>query len=410
MLDVLLALTGALALVVAALSRRIEQTPVSTPLLALLAGVAFGPVGLGAIDLPTAVEGHSGLHEASRVLLSVSVMAVALRYRFDVVRRCARPVVLLLTVVMAGMALVTTAVSALTLGVGLGAAALLGAALCPTDPVLASSVVTGDPAEKTVAARTRQLLSLESGANDGLALPLVLVAVAIAGPLSGGDALLESLWQVAGAVLFGAGAGLLGGRALRTAEQHRTLESGPLLLYTLLLALMVLGTSGLLHVDGVLAVFVAGLAFNATSSIGERTDENKIDEAVNRFAVLPLFTALGAMIPWEEWGELGWGPGLALVLGVLALRRLPVVLALKRPLSLRWRDALFLGWFGPIGVSALFYLTMEAHRLGPDPRVLAAGTLVVVASTVAHGVTTTPGLAAYRKARGQASGARGETG
>ncbi|MCZ9341765.1 cation:proton antiporter, partial [Streptomyces sp. TRM76130] len=87
-----------------------------------------------------------------------------------------------------------------------------------------------------------------------------------------------------------------------------------------------------------------------------------------------------------------------LVLGALLLRRLPVVLALKRPLSLTWRDAFFLGWFGPIGVSALFYLTMEAHRLGADPRVLAAGTLVIAASTVVHGVATAPGLRAYRAA------------
>jgi NhaP-type Na+/H+ or K+/H+ antiporter len=264
--------------------------------------------------------------------------------------------------------------------------------------VLASSVVTGEPAEKGVAARTRQLLSLESGANDGLALPLVLAAVAIAGTLSGGDALLESLWQVLGAVVFGAAAGVLGGKALRSAEKHRTVQSGPLLVYTLLLALFVLGAAGLMRLDGVLAVFVSGLAFNATSSVSERADEDRNDEAVNRFLVLPLFAVFGAMIPWREWGELGWWRGVLLVLGVLLLRRLPVLLALKRPLSLSWRDAVFMGWFGPIGVSALFYLTMEAHRLGADPAVLSAGTLVIAASTLAHGVTTAPGLALYARA------------
>ncbi|MFF9691077.1 cation:proton antiporter [Streptomyces sp. NPDC014623] len=398
MLDILLTTVGVLALVVAALSKLIQRAPLTAPLLALLTGVAFGPAGLGVIDLPTVVEGHEDLHETCRLLLAVSVMAVALRYRFRNVRAQAKPVMILLIVAMAGMALVTTAVSAAALGVGLGTAALLGAALCPTDPVLASSVVTGEPAEKTVAARTRQLLSLESGANDGLALPLVLAAIAITGPLSGGGAVLESLWQVAGATLLGAAIGWLGGKVLQAAEKHRTMQPGPLLLYTLMLALLVLGVSGLLRVDGVLAVFVAGLVFNATSSVDERTGENKIDEAINRFAVLPLFVVFGAMIPWREWGELGWWRGLLLVLGALLLRRLPVVLALKRPLSLTWRDALFLGWFGPIGVSALFYLTLEAHRLGADPQVLVAGTLVVAASTLVHGVTTTPGLTAYRKA------------
>ncbi|WP_228973190.1 cation:proton antiporter [Streptomyces sp. DH12] len=397
MVDTLLTVAGALALVVAALSAPIQRLALSGPLLALLTGIVFGPAVLGVLDLPTVVEGHKELHEASRILLAISVMAVALRYPVRAVRSRIRPLAVLLGVAMLGMALVTTAVSAAALGVGLGAAALLGAALAPTDPILASSVVTGGPAEKGVAARTRQLLSLESGANDGLGLPLVLAAVAIAGPLTGGEALLESLWQVLGAVVFGTAAGWSGGKALRAADERRTIESGPLFIYTILLALFVLGASGLLRLDGILAVFVCGLAFNSTSSAAERSDENKIDEAVNRLMVLPLFAVLGAMIPWREWGELGWGRALLLVLGVLLLRRLPVLLALKRPLSLTWRDAVFLGWFGPIGVSALFYLTMEAHRLGADPRVLAAGTLVIAASTVVHGVTTAPGLALYRR-------------
>ncbi|MEV6961681.1 cation:proton antiporter [Streptomyces sp. NPDC051207] len=402
MVDTLLTVAGALALVVAALSALIQRLPLSGPLLALLTGIAFGPAVLGVLDLPTVVEGHKELHEVSRILLAVSVMAVALRYPVRAVRSRIRPVAVLLSAAMLGMWLLTTTVSAAALGIGFGAAALLGAALTPTDPVLASSVVTGEPAEKGVTARTRQLLSLESGANDGLGLPLVLAAVAIAGPLTGTGALLESLWQVLGAVAFGAAAGWLGGKALRAAAERRTIESGPLLIYTILLALFVLGASGLLRLDGILAVFVCGLAFNATSSASERADENKIDEAVNRLMVLPLFTALGAMIPWREWGELGWWRALLLVLGVLLLRRLPVLLALKRPLLLTWRDAVFLGWFGPIGVSALFYLTMEAHRLGANPLVLAAGTLVVAASTLVHGITTTPSLALHRKAADRA--------
>ncbi|MCD9904756.1 cation:proton antiporter [Streptomyces sp. MT29] len=407
MLDVLLTVVGSLALVVAALSRWVQSAPLSAPLLALVTGIVVGPELLGVLDLPTVLEGHEELLEFSRLLLAISVMAVSLRYRFRDVRALTRPVTVLLIGAMAAMAVITTAVSAAALGIGLGAAALLGAALCPTDPVLASSVVSGEPAEKSVSPRTRRLASLESGANDGLALPLVLVAIAIAGPAGGGEALLESLWQVLGAAVLGVVAGWLGGKVLSVAERHRTMQSGPLLVYTLLLALLVLGASGLLHVDGVLAVFVAGLAFNATSSWEERREENKVDEAVNRFFVLPLFVALGAMIPWREWGELGWWRGLLLILGTLLLRRIPVLLALKRPLSLTWRDALFLGWFGPIGVSALFYLTMEAHRFGINPTVLAAGTLVVVASTVAHGVTTAPGLALYRWMSGRTQDERG---
>jgi NhaP-type Na+/H+ or K+/H+ antiporter len=278
----------------------------------------------------------------------------------------------------------------------LSSALLLGTAVCPTDPVLASSVVTGKPAEEDLPARDRQILSLESGANDGLALPFVLAAVAFAGPMTAGRAVADVLWQVLGAVALGVVAGWLGGRALRAGERHGATAHGPMLLFTVLLALLVLGLSGVLHLDGVLTAFVAGLAFNLTSTGGERTAEVEIDEAVNRFAVLPMFVLLGATIPWTVWRELGWA-GIVLALAVLLLRRLPVLLLLKRPLRLGWPDAVYLGWFGPVGVSAVFYLTLEAKELGLPETIMGAGIMIVVASTVAHGLTSSPGRLLYRR-------------
>ncbi|WP_228454250.1 cation:proton antiporter domain-containing protein [Streptomyces alkaliphilus] len=398
MSDVFLTAVGALAVLVAVLSARLQRVPLSAPLLALVMGVLLGPEVTGLLAPPTVVEARDEVYEASEVLLAVSVMAVALRYPIREVRARARSVTLLVLVAMVGMAATTTAVAAAVPAIGLTAALLLGAALCPTDPVLASGVATGGFAGSRLPARTRQLLSLESGANDGLALPLVLAAVAVAGPLTGPAAAAEALWQVLGGIVLGGLLGTAAGRLLRGAERRREIESGPALVYTLLLTLLILGVSGLLDLDGVLAVFVAGLAFNAAGPAAERAEEAKIDETVNTFLVLPLFVLLGAMLPWEEWADLGWGSGLMLVVGVLLLRRLPILLLLARPLGLRPRDAVFLGWFGPMGVSALFYLCAEAQRLGNAPEVLAAGTLVVAASTVVHGVTTAPGVLLYRRA------------
>ncbi|SNS18943.1 sodium/proton antiporter, CPA1 family [Geodermatophilus pulveris] len=397
LIDVLLVVAGVLGLLVAALSERLRRLPVSEPVLGLAVGVLVGPELLGVLAPPPLTEDTTWLHTVTRLLLAVSVMAVALRYPVGQARARWRPVLLLLAVVMPAMALVTAGLAAWTLGVGVGAAALLGAALCPTDPVLASSVVTGTPAEQDLPDRDRQLLSLESGANDGLALPLVLLAVAIAGAASVPGALAESLWQVAGAVLLGAAAGWLGARALRAGEEHGSTDSAPRLLFTAVLAFAVLGAAGLLHVDGILAVFVAGLAFNAVATGPDRTDDLPIDEAVNRFLVLPLFVGLGLVLPWAAWGELGWR-GVALAAGVLLLRRLPVLWLLRRPLRLGRPDAVYLGWFGPVGVSALFYLALEAERLEVDPVVLAAGSLVVAASTVVHGTSAAPGRVLYRRA------------
>ncbi|ULE33915.1 cation:proton antiporter domain-containing protein [Mycobacterium sp. IDR2000157661] len=395
--DIVLTAVGILGVVVAALSAKMRRLPISEPLLGLVAGVLIGPQVFDVFRLPPITEAHSLLHEASRILLAVSVMAVALRYPFADVRRCWRPVTLLLLVAMPVMAMVSAALGWLVLSIPLAAAVLLGAAICPTDPVLASSVVTGEDAERDLPAHDRRLLSLESGANDGLALPLVLAAIAVAGGLGAGAALGESLWQVLGAVAVGAGMGSAGGLALKWGDRYGATASAPALFFTLVLALGILGVAGLVHTDGVLAVFVGGLAFNLVGTGRERAAEVPIDEAINRFAVLPLFVILGATLPWATWFELGWR-AVVLALAILVLRRIPILLLLRRPLRLQTRDALYLGWFGPVGVSALFYLTLEAERMGVDETVLAAGCLVLVMSTIAFGLSGVLGRSLYVKA------------
>lgn len=396
-LDLLLLTVGALGLVVAALSAKLRHLPVSEPMLGLCAGVLLGREVTGLLPLPPLTAESESLHTGTRILLAISVMGVALRYPIRDVRRRLTPIVVLLVVAMPAMAAVSAGLGWLILGLSLGSAALLGAAIAPTDPVLASSVVTGEAAERDLPARDRELLSLESGANDGLALPLVLAALAVVGPLTASETLVESLWQVLGGAVVGVLAGWLGGRALRIGEAHGATEQSAALLFTIILALAILGVSGLMKVDGVLAVFLGGLAFNLVSTGKERRLDLSIDEAVNRFAVLPLFVVLGASLPWSAWRELGW-QGPALAVAVLFLRRLPVILLLARPLRLRVRDALYLGWFGPVGVSAVFYLALEAHRAVVPFEVLAAGSLVVVASTVAHGLTGAPGRGLYARA------------
>jgi len=395
-LDVMLLAVGVLGIAIAALSSRLRGYPVSEPVLALALGVALGPQVTGFVDLPPLTQMHHGFHDGARVLLAISVMGVALRYPFSQVRRRLGAVAVLILVAMPVMAIVSGGLGWWILGLPLGSAVLIGAAVAPTDPVLASSGVTGDRAERDLPASDRELLSIESGANDGLALPLVLIAIAIAGPITVGEAALEALWQVLGACVVGAALGWIGGRALRLGEDHGATEHGPALLFTAVLALTILGLSGIAHVDGVLAVFLGGLVFNLISTGSDRVAELSIDEAVNRFAVLPLFVLLGAALPWEAWQDLGWR-GFALVVAVLVLRRLPVLLALSRPLGLRLREAVYLGWFGPIGISALFYLTLESKRLDVPPVVLVAGSLIVVASTIIHGLSSAPGRALFSR-------------
>lgn len=385
MFEVLLAAVGSLGLLVAASSRRLHRSVVTAPMLALALGVLLGPVGIGAVEVPEA-ERVGVVRTGSELLLAVGLMAVALRYPLGDLRRRLRAVVILLVVVMPAMAVTVSIAASATLGVSLAVALGLGAALAPTDPVLASGVVTGDVAVGAVPARLREVLSAESGANDGLALPLVVAALAVADGGSYLAGLAGGLVEVAVGALAGAAIGAAAGSLLRSAERHHDVEQGPQLLFTLVLAFAVLGAVDLLHGNAILGVFVAGLAFSAVATGGERRVEASIDEGMNSFLVLPVFTLLGVVLPWEGWRELGWA-GPAIVAAALLLRRLPWVLLLARPLRAGLREVLWLGWFGPVGVAALYYLGHLQEQGMVDPVVWDAGTLVVVASTVLHGAT-----------------------
>lgn len=396
MLDLLLATIGVLGVAVAASSGIIDRSPLNPPLLALALGVVLGPEVLGLVGLPGGMH-HDLLHTASRLLLAVGLMAVALRYPIDAVRARLPEVTLLVLVVLPVMAAVVALGAMWTLGLPLGVAAVLGTALSPTDPVLASSVVTGGPAERDMPAPLRELLSIESGANDGLALPFVLAAIPLTGitlrddPLAGfGEGLVEVLIGLA----IGLTTGLTAGRLIAAEREGRDIESSSKLIFPLVLAFATLGLVGIARGDAIFGVFVAGLAYNAMVSGRDREAEERIDEGMNQFLVLPVFALLGIVLPWSGWADLGWS-GLGFVAVALLLRRLPIVLALRRPLGLDHGGALWLGWFGPIGVAAILYLAL-AHRHGVvDPVVWEAGTLVVAASTVIHGITAAPGRRAY---------------
>ncbi|MBQ1023764.1 sodium:proton antiporter [Micromonospora sp. C95] len=388
------ALVGVLALVLAFWSSSVRRAPVSEPLLALLLGVLAGPV-LGLIDLP-ADQMTALMLESSRILLAISLMAVALRFPLSDYRSVIRPVGVLLAVAMVGMAVVSAGLAWLVLGLPLALAVLLGACVTPTDPVLASSVVSGGPAERQLPARLRQVISGESGANDGLAFAFVVLALSVVTSGSLRGALVEVIWAVAGALLIGVTVGWAAGRAILAAEQREDVDRGSLLVFTIVLGVAALGVARSAYTDGILAVFVAGLAYNAVVGGRSRASQQRLDDALTRYLVLPLFFLLGVEVPWHDWVDLGW-PVVAFAVAVLLLRRLPVVLALQPLLGMSWRSTVFLGWFGPIGVSALFYLTHSQENGVADTRLWAAGSLAVVASTVVHGVTATPGRRWYAR-------------
>jgi NhaP-type Na+/H+ or K+/H+ antiporter len=398
-LNVTLALAMAVVTVLGLLSAALKPRLLSVPLLALTAGIVAGPEMLGILDPATWPHRDKILEEAARFTLAISVMGIAIRTPVRDLRRLAAPVALLLTLGMLGMWLAGSLVAWGVLGLTPLVALLLGAIITPTDPVVASSIVTGRFAKSHLPDRLRSTLSLESGANDGLGylfvlLPILLLAQA---PLIEGDmGIAMTRWLVdvvlVGvllAILIGVALGWLAGAALQAADHMGLIEEHSFLSFSVALSLLAVSGAKLAGSDGILAAFAAGIALNLTIDRKEEQAEENVQEAISKLFNLPIFVLLGLALPFAEWREIGW-IGLLFAGLVLVLRRPPVVLALGPAVRsrLEGRDTAFLAWFGPIGVAALYYAMLAKAKTGHDlfPEV----SLVIVASIVVHGITAAP--------------------
>ena len=401
-LNVILVVFGVTLLVLGLLSRILKRVMLSAVLLALLAGVVVGPEGLDLIDPSEAGDERKLMEEVARFTLAIALMGAGLHVTRADLRDCIRPCSILLSAGMVGMWLVAGAGAALLLDLPLWAGLLLGAILTPTDPVVASTLVTGSMAEKNLPRRLRRTLQIESGVNDGLAVPLVLLGVYAVSEAPGtgfGDWALEAGQQVAVALAVGIVAGFVAGRATELVVNRTGIEHPNLIGVGISLALATLGGVHLLGGSGILAVFVAALVFSAILEKNVREQVEEVQEALTKFFVLPAFLVFGMILPWESWSDLGLA-ALPFVAWILFLRRPPVVMPMLRVGGEDRREAAFLGWFGPIGVAAIFYATLaDAHALQDGERIFAAATLAICASVLAHSVTATPGVRAFARRR-----------
>jgi sodium/hydrogen antiporter len=389
-----LALFGGLALTLGLLSRRLKQSFLSENTVALFVGILAGPVAFDLIDISDWGHQDEIIRIVAEVTLAIALMEIALRLPKREFLQHLSSYTILLGALMPLMWLITGLLCWALLDIPFWLAMLVGAVLTPTDPVVASAVVTGPVAEKYLPTRLRDTLWAESGANDGLAYPFIALPVLVLGSSFSGSIgewfLVSVLYETGFAVLLGVAIGYGAARILKWAELHHAIDATSFKTFTLALSLTTLGISGLLGAKGLIGVFVAGVIFHLV--VGKQEDEEvePVQGAIDHFFTIPIFALVGIAIPLDDWLELGWA-GVLLVIGVLLLRRLPVMLLVARwvdPLK-TWSDALFIGWFGPLGVGALFYAVYAHGETGYDEPWIVAS-LVICASIVVHGLSATP--------------------
>ncbi len=399
-------LTVGLSVLVLGLSSRVVKSHALSPvLLALAVGVLVGPQALDVVDPTGEVPRHVLLEQLARVALALSVVDIALRLRPDDLRRGAVRLAVLLLVVMPGMWLVTGLGAWLLLGLPVAVALVLAAALTPTDPGVASALVTGSLPNRLLPRRVRTALQGEAAANDGLALPFMLLAGALA-TLPTGRALLEFAVeagrQLGVAVVVGLLTGWLVLRLVGWAGVSRLAEEDWFPLAGSGLAVAVLALAHVLGGTGILAAFVAGLVFSEGLPEDLREPIHEVHRSVTKVALTVAFLAFGTVLPVDRWWpELG-AAGIGFALWVLLLRRVPVALPALRLTGTGTLSSAFMAWAGPLGVAGIYYLAF-AHRyeLAEYERLFTAGSLAITVSVLGQALAAAPAVHAYHRASGE---------
>jgi sodium/hydrogen antiporter len=265
---------------------------------------------------------------------------------------------------------------------------LLGALLSPTDPVLSSSVVTNPRVPRLV----RHSLNLESGMNDGLALPAVL---AFSAALAAGDQ--DFVWyefvlqDVTLGFAIGVGMGYLASWLMpRGAEDipahHKSL-------YALGVAFATYGVAVSDHPvqgNGFIAVFVCAITLGIRRPDLGRQFEERADDIVE-IVKLGIFVVFGSLLTFGGLFEDGWAAVAIVVFTLLLARTIAIWISLAGT-GIDTATKAFMAWFGPKGVATMtFSILVLGQPIAEGERIFNLAALVVFCSIIVHGLTDTPG-------------------
>lgn len=390
----ILALTAALFLLFGAFSRRFENGMFTAPMFCVLVGLAVGPLGLGLVDLQLDNEILTIIGEVALAVIlftdASGIVLSRLRQAWSLPARLLG-IGLPLTMLLGMLAAIPFFPE-----IPLVWLAIMACILAPTDAALGVAIVQSP----LVPQRVRDTLNVESGLNDGIALPPILALFALAAAQSGGPAenqgwLLAMLQELALGALVGAAIGQLGGRLLDTAWRRGWMEETFARLVSPGLAILAFSSANLMHLNGFVAAYLTGL----TLGVRQEAFREKLrafgeaDGAQFSLFVFLLFglSFLPVAIPY--WN----GPILLYALLSLTLvRLLPVALSLAGA-GLNSVTIAFIGWSGPRGIASVLYLALMVDRFGlpGHETIFATIVLTVFLSIFLHGMSAAPLARAY---------------
>src|SRR5919112_1263206 len=384
-------------------SRRLEGTVLTAPIVFVVAGAILGPAGFGLVEVN--LDDHAVLL-VGEIALAIVLFTDAARTELSaLLQNQAMPLRLLGIGMPLTIAFGTASAALLLTDLTFWEAAIVGTVLAPTDAALGQAVLSNP----RVPVRVRQALNVEAGLNDGLSVPFLTLFLTLA--VAEEELQPASYWirfsleQVGLGILVGVGVGLVGGWLVSWASKREWMSGSFRRLALLALAIIAWALADQIGGNGFIAAFVGGLAVRPTV---ERVGEQLIHftEAEGQLLNLSVFFIFGVLVIGLIQ-PLSWDVAVYALLSLTVIRMVPVALSLLGS-HLRKVSVLYMGWFGPRGLASIvlgLVVVAEAPLIaGRDE--LGVVALTVLLSVLLHGVTAAPLSAVYvRRVEGMAASA-----
>ncbi|TQV92944.1 hypothetical protein V2A60_003734 [Cordyceps javanica] len=421
-LNIVLGVLGAFIILAGVISVKLKQVwYLGEALPAVILGILLGPIAAKFLDSDRWGSGEKGQTPeitlgVTRVMIGIQLVIAGYQLPAKYTWNRWKEMALCLLPIMTIMWLCTSLCMLATVPkVTLLATLVIASCVTTTDPILSQAVAKGPFADKYVARPMREIISAEAGANDGFGFLFLMLAVYLirhadipsagntdeavgtvaksagaaakmlvpragdeVGRLGGGVGVALTNWFVETwlyivllSIAYGAVIGFGSCRIVKYALKRKWIDTESYLLFPAALGLFLIGTCGAIGTDDLLACFVAGSALNWDGEYLEETQRrhDEVNSCIDVLLNFGGFMYIGTVIPWSDFNDpegTGLTYGRLVLLGFLVLlfRRIPAIFItykLMPETCKNWKEALFMGYFGPIGVGAVFYLEHSRH-------------------------------------------------
>ncbi|RAH79298.1 sodium ion/proton exchanger [Aspergillus japonicus CBS 114.51] len=386
---------------------------------AFLIGISLGPIGARFLNISQWGGGDDDYRSdiafnLTRLVIGIQLVKAGyqLPKRYIRQRLCELAICLLPLMTIAWFA--TSACILLAIpSISFLSALIISACVTCTDPVLSQAIAKGPFADNYVRRPLREFISAEAGANDGFGFPFLLLALSLlryaeapentasledfdlergipdslgatsAGRFGGGVGPALKHWAVEGVLYmiflgasYGAFVGFTCQKLLKGASKRRWIDNESFTLVPVAIGMLIVGTCGCFGSDETLACFIAGSVLNWDGLYQDEMQarHDSFNSTIETLLNTAAFMYLGAVMPWDQFHrphDTGISIWRLFGLGFLILifRRIPAIVTgykFMPKVCSDWKEALFLGYFGPIGIGAIAYVEY-ARRLFPSP-------------------------------------------